>query len=56
MVEGVVEAGTWSTGDSIFWANVPGEVATVVAYDAAGEVIEDHLLKPCDSPVECEVR
>jgi len=56
VVEGVVEAGTWSTGDSIFWANVPGELATVVAYDASGEVIEDHPLKPCDSPVECEVR
>lgn len=54
--EGVVEAGTWSEGDSIFWANIPGELATVIAYDAAGNVIEDHPLRPCDSPVDCEVR
>ena len=27
-----------------------------IAYDAAGEVIEDHPLSQCDTPVECEVR
>jgi hypothetical protein len=37
-------------------ARVPGELAKVVAYDADGEVIEDHPLAPCDDPVECEVR
>ena len=56
VVQGTVEAGTFSPGDSIFYANVPGELARVVAYDAGGDVIEDHELKACDTPVECEVR
>ena len=45
-----------TSGDSFMWADVPGNLAKVVAYDADGDVIEDHSLKPCDSPVECEVR
>ena len=43
-------------GASMMSARVPGRVAKVVAYDASGEVIEDHPLAPCDDPVECEVR
>jgi DNA-directed RNA polymerase specialized sigma24 family protein len=39
-----------------FFASVPGDLAKVVAYDAQGEVVEDHRLKDCDRPVECEVR
>jgi hypothetical protein len=55
-VGGVVEAGSFVPDDSIFFANVPGELARVVAYDADGEVIEDHPLKACDGGVDCEVR
>ncbi|HWM73770.1 MAG TPA: hypothetical protein VNQ53_08520 [Nocardioides sp.] len=43
-------------GASMMSARVPGRLAKVVAYDASGEVIEDHPLAECDSPVECEVR
>jgi hypothetical protein len=56
VVTGSVEADTFSPGDSIFYANVPGELARVIVYDADGTVIEDHGLKACDDPVECEVR
>ncbi len=56
VVRGTVEAGTFSPGDSIFYANVAGELARVVAYDADGHVIEDHELRSCDDPVDCEVR
>lgn len=54
--EGQVEAGTLMPGESFLFAEVPGELARIVTYDAAGEVIEDHQLKDCDTPVECEVR
>jgi hypothetical protein len=57
---GEVVAGQVTTtlveGGSMMSARVPGEVAKVVAYDAAGEVIEDHPLRACDDPVDCEVR
>jgi len=43
-------------GDSMMSGRVPGELARVIAYDADGEVIEDHPLRDCDSPVDCEVR
>lgn len=43
-------------GASIMWARVPGELAEVIAYDADGKVIEDHPLRDCDDPVDCEVR
>ena len=55
-VEGEVEAGTLVAGESLFFAEVPGELARVIVYDAAGELVEDHPLQDCDTPVECEVR
>jgi hypothetical protein len=55
-VEGHVESGTVVPEQTMMWGRVPGEVAAVVAYDASGEVIEDHQLKPCGSPEDCEVR
>jgi hypothetical protein len=55
VVEGAVHSGRVD-GASMMSARVPGELAKVVAYDADGEVIEDHPLAPCDDPVECEVR
>ena len=55
-VEGTVMSGTVSAGDTIMWADVPGELARVTAYDAHGEVVESHKLKPCSDPVDCEVR
>lgn len=56
VVQGTVAAGTLVPDESMFFAEVPGELAKVVVYDAAGDVIEDHPLKDCDNPVECEVR
>ncbi|KRA32734.1 MULTISPECIES: hypothetical protein [unclassified Nocardioides] len=56
VVAGTVEAGTLVPGESIFFGEVPGELAKVIAYDASGEVIEDHPLRDCDDPVDCEVR
>ncbi len=56
VVAGAAAYGQVTEGDSMMWANVPGDLAKVVAYDADGHVIEDHELMPCDSPVECEVR
>lgn len=55
-VEGTVQSGTITEGDSLFYANVPGALVAVVAYDARGDVIEDHEIRPCASPVDCEVR
>jgi hypothetical protein len=55
VVEGQVHTGLVE-GASMMSARVPGDLAKVVAYDADGEVIEDHPLAPCDTPVECEVR
>jgi hypothetical protein len=55
VVEGEVST-TLVEGASMMWARVPGELAKVIAYDAEGEVIEDHPLRPCDDPVDCEVR
>lgn len=40
----------------MFWAEIPGDLATVVAYDASGAVVENHPVQPCDTPVDCEVR
>lgn len=56
VVTGTVAYGRVTEGDSMMWADLSGDLAKVVAYDADGEVIEDHELLPCDSPVECEVR
>lgn len=56
IIEGTVKAGTLVPGESIFFAEVPGALARVIAYDADGEVIEDHPLRDCDDPVDCEVR
>jgi hypothetical protein len=57
---GEVVAGQVSTtlveGASMMWARVPPDLAKVIAYDADGEVIEDHPLRDCDDPVDCEVR
>lgn len=55
-VDGTVLAGTLVPGDSMFFAEVPGDLARVITYDADGDVIDDHELKPCDTPAECEVR
>ncbi len=43
-------------GNTVFWAEVPGDVARVTAYDSDGKVVDEHKIKPCDDPVDCEVR
>lgn len=55
-VDGQLSTDDLVPGESMFWANLPGELAKVVAYDAAGEVLEDHQVKACSNPVDCEVR
>ena len=51
-----VEAGTFVPGDTMFWGTVDGDLAKAVTRDAAGRVLEEHEVKPCSDPVECEVR
>jgi hypothetical protein len=55
VVEGRLDT-TFVEGASMMSARVPGDLAKVVAYNASGDVIEDHPLKPCDNDVDCEVR
>lgn len=56
VVEGRVSPGTLVPGKSMFYAQVPGELANVSIYDASGALIESHDLEPCSDPVDCEVR
>ena len=60
VVRGSVAYDTVSPGDSMIWANVPVDrgagLAKVVLYGTDGELLEDHPLRACDTPVECEVR
>ena len=51
-----VLAGTLVPGDTMFWADVPGELTHVTAYDADGEVVDDHAITSCRGGVDCEVR
>ncbi len=55
-VEAQFSAGELSPGNTLFWATVPSAIARVRAYDAAGTLIEDHRLRSCKDPVDCEVR
>jgi hypothetical protein len=43
-------------GASIMWADVPGALQRVIAYDADGRVVDDHRLRDCSGGVDCEVR
>jgi hypothetical protein len=51
-----VLAGTLVPGATMFWADVPGELTHVTAYDADGEVVDDHAITSCRGGVDCEVR
>jgi hypothetical protein len=51
-----VESGTFVPGDTMFWGTVDGELALAVTRDADGKVLERHQVKPCRTPVACEVR
>ena len=55
-VAATVASGTMVPGDTMFWGTVDGDLAMAVTRDAAGDVLERHVLKPCATPVECEVR
>jgi hypothetical protein len=55
-VTATVAAGTLVPGETMFWGTVEGELAKAVTRDAEGHVIEEHDVKPCSDPVECEVR
>jgi hypothetical protein len=55
-VAGQVGSGSIVEGASMMWGTVVGELAAVIAYDADGSVIEDHELRACSDPVDCEVR
>ncbi|MGH3333182.1 MAG: hypothetical protein ACRDPJ_17935 [Nocardioidaceae bacterium] len=55
-MEANVSSGGIAPGDTVWWADVPTPLAKVVAYDAGGDVVDEHPIKPCDDPVDCEVR
>ena len=55
-VDGHVESGTVVPDQTMMWGTVVGDLAAVIAYDANGDVVEDHELRPCSDPVDCEVR
>lgn len=54
--EATVLPGTFVPGDTIFWANVPGELRHVTAYADDGAVVDDHAIESCSGGVDCEVR
>lgn len=56
VVEATVASGDLVPGETMFWGTVDGDLATAVTYDAQGDVLEEHRVKACDTPVECEVR
>jgi hypothetical protein len=51
-----LDSGRISRGDTLFWANVEGDLASVTAYDDAGDVVARHQVRACSDPVDCEVR
>lgn len=51
-----VMAGTFVPGDTMIWADVPGDLTHETAYDAAGDVVDDHAITSCSGGVDCEVR
>lgn len=55
-VEGTVDYDNLTPGDSVFWADLAARPARVVTYGVSGEVLEDHVIEPCDPGVDCEVR
>ena len=55
-VSATVAAGTLVPGNTMFWGTVDGELAKAVTRDAEGHVLEDHVVKACATPVDCEVR
>jgi hypothetical protein len=55
-VEATVAAGTFVPDETMFWGTVDGELAKAVTRDADGHVLEEHEVKPCTDPVNCEVR
>lgn len=55
-IEASVLRGDFVPGDTMFWADVPGDLTRVTAYDAAGEVVDDHTITTCSGAVDCEVR
>jgi hypothetical protein len=55
-VPATVASGTLVPGDTMFWGTVDGDLAMAVTRDASGNVLEKHVLEPCGSPVDCEVR
>jgi hypothetical protein len=56
VVPATVDRGTISDGDTLFWATLPADAASVTAYDADGKVVATHRVRSCTDPVDCEVR
>ena len=55
-VSATVASGTLVPGDTMFWGTVDGDLAEAVTRDAEGHVLEQHRVKSCSTPVDCEVR
>ena len=47
---------TLSAGNTMSWAKLPVALSKVRAYDAAGDLVAEHVLRDCTDPVDCEVR
>lgn len=55
-VEGTVDYDNLTPGNSVFWADLAARPARVVTYGVSGEILEDHVIEPCDPGIDCEVR
>ncbi len=55
-VSATVAAGSLVPEETMFWGVVDGDLAKAVTRDAEGNVLEEHPVKPCSDPVDCEVR
>ncbi len=54
-VEGQIAEGV-DRHDTVFFADVSGPLDRVLAYDAAGELLEEHEILPCSGAADCEIR
>lgn len=54
--EATVDRGRIARGATVFWGLFEDQPVRATAYDAAGEVVEDHPLTSCDDPIDCQTR
>ena len=54
--EATIDRGRIAKGATLFWALTGSQTVRVTAYDATGNLVEDHPLSSCDDPVDCQTR